>query len=126
LLYDLSSGFQSIADFCGADQSCYLTNPTAFMKRNVFRTPGFWNYDAALAKHFRVGERVGVELRAEVFNLFNHSNLYINAGTNDIANVPGSLTTPAVTANYGTRPGTNAQGVIADRRALQLGARISF
>jgi hypothetical protein len=126
LLYDLSSGFESIASFCGADQSCYLTNPTAFMKRNAFRTPGFWNYDAALAKRFRAGERVGLELRAEVFNIFNHSNLYINAGTNDIANIPGSLTTPAVTANYGTRPGTNAQGVVADRRALQLGARITF
>jgi hypothetical protein len=118
-LYDLSSGFQSIATFCGATPSCYLTNPTAFQKRNQFRLPGFWNYDAALGKRFAIGERMGFELRAELFNVFRHANLYATPGTNDIS-------AGAVQAKYGERPGINAQGVTADRRALQLGAKFTF
>jgi hypothetical protein len=46
--------------------------------RGEFRGPGFWNYDASLAREFRapwLGESGHLQLRAEWFNLFNHANL---------------------------------------------------
>lgn len=41
--------------------------------RNRFRGPGLWQQDLALAKKFRVRERVGLDFRAEMFNLFNRA-----------------------------------------------------
>ena len=45
--------------------------------RNAFRGPGAWNLDTAVSKKFRVTERVGMEFRAEGFNIFNHHNMYV-------------------------------------------------
>lgn len=130
-LYTLNGVFTSQANSClgagpvgsAANLACtstlYLTQANTLSPRNAFRLPGLWNFDAALAKKVSLGERVGLDLRLEVFNLFNHSNLYANVGANDIAN--GN-----VTANHGVRPGINAQGVVADRRALQLGVKVTF
>ena len=47
-------------------------------QRNAFRGPGFWNVDFALSRGFavpRLGEGAWLQVRAEVFNLFNHTNL---------------------------------------------------
>lgn len=48
------------------------------LPRNVFRGPGFWNMDFGLSRSIafpRLGEQGRVQFRAEVFNLFNHTNL---------------------------------------------------
>jgi len=37
----------------------------------------FWNVDAALIKRTRFKERIGVELRLEAFNVFNHTNFSV-------------------------------------------------
>ena len=39
--------------------------------RNALRGPGAFNTDLSLSKIFRVGEKAGLELRADAFNLFN-------------------------------------------------------
>jgi len=52
--------------------------PTAMTHRNAFRGPGAWNIDAAASKTFKVTERVGMEFRAEGFDVFNHHNYYVN------------------------------------------------
>jgi hypothetical protein len=137
VLYDVTNHYIGQDTFCStaADPglcSAQLANgilpPGAvYPKRNAFRMPGFWNWDMAVAKHFALPrESMGLELRAEFFNILNHSNLYANPGTNDIANFDASGARRIVTANYGVRPAVNAQGVAADRRAIQLGARITF
>ncbi len=41
--------------------------------RNVLNNPGRLNFDVALARHFKTTERSDLEFRAEVFNLFNHT-----------------------------------------------------
>jgi hypothetical protein len=114
--------FQSQSSFCEGDLACtanlYLKNAKSLSPRNLFRLPGYWSYDAALAKRFSIGERIGLELHLEALNIFNHSNLFANA-TNDISN--GS-----VTGNRGVPPGINAAGVSAERRSLQLGAKLTF
>ncbi|MBV8833108.1 MAG: TonB-dependent receptor, partial [Acidobacteriaceae bacterium] len=50
--------------------------------RNALRGPGFVNTDLSLAKHlFFFGEKIDAELRADAFNIFNHTN-FANPNTN--------------------------------------------
>ncbi len=51
--------------------------------RNFFSGPTFWNIDGAVHKRFAVSEGVGLQFRAEFYNLFNTSNLFV-PGTVDI------------------------------------------
>jgi hypothetical protein len=45
--------------------------------RNTLTGPGLFNTDASLAKTFKPTERINVQFRAEVFNLFNQAHLYL-------------------------------------------------
>jgi hypothetical protein len=56
--------------------------PKNMSGRNIFRGPGAWNDDLAIAKAFRITERFSMEFRAEGFNVFNHHNFYVNAEDN--------------------------------------------
>ena len=42
--------------------------------RNIVEGPGFQNVNASLVKNTNLTERVNLQFRAEVFNLFNHPN----------------------------------------------------
>jgi len=44
------------------------------LRRNAFTGPAFRNYDFALSKTTKLGERVNMDLRADFFNIFNHPN----------------------------------------------------
>jgi hypothetical protein len=68
--------------------------PGNMTARNTFRGPGAWNTDASAAKKFQVTERVGLEFRAEAFDLFNHHNLYVNESGLSVANTPGTIGAP--------------------------------
>lgn len=99
-------------------------NPNAFqlqpygqfgdLARNTLTGPGVFELDAGIAKTIRFTERMGLQLRAEAFNLTNHTNfgfpnaqLYTGAGTpNPFA---GVITTTATTS-----------------RQLQLSAKFTF
>ncbi len=58
-------------------------NPAAFAlptgltfgntNRNFLRNPNYTNFDMALFKHFVIHEQIGLEFRAEAFNVFNHT-----------------------------------------------------
>lgn len=64
-----------------------LLNPGAFCAprgltfgnagRNVLRNPSRLNFDATLLRHFAVKEGSSIELRFEVFNVFNHTQFRI-------------------------------------------------
>ncbi|MGA7573296.1 MAG: TonB-dependent receptor [Terriglobales bacterium] len=45
--------------------------------RNFLNNPGRVNFDVALLKHFKIGESGLLEFRAEMFNLFNHTQFRI-------------------------------------------------
>jgi hypothetical protein len=49
--------------------------------RNAFYGPGFADVDLSVIKNIPVTERVKVQLRAEMFNLFNRKNLATGAGS---------------------------------------------
>ena len=59
--------------------------PANSPRRNAFRGPGFWNFDAGLYKTFKVNEKYRVQFRGEFFNLFNHSNLFAAINQNDVS-----------------------------------------
>lgn len=52
--------------------------------RNAFDGPGYFNIDASLFKTIRITESVRLQLRAEAFNLLNHTNFAI---TNQYRNI---------------------------------------
>ena len=67
------------------DTSDYGPYPSTMTKRDAFRSPGFWNVDFGFSKRFRFGPRYAAQIRIEAYNLFNHANMYANAGNADLA-----------------------------------------
>jgi len=75
---------------------------------------GQFNFDAALLKNTQITERIGLQFRAESFNLFNHAQF----------NQPnfGNPSLPTVTANnFGWITSTSV-----NPRVLQLGLKVIF
>ncbi len=59
-----------------------LSSPFGDLPKNFGRTPAFYETDLALNKRFNTPiERAKIEFRAEFYNLFNHTNLYLPGGT---------------------------------------------
>ena len=48
--------------------------------------PGYWNVDFGLAKHFYIDNTRYVTFRVEAFNVFNHPNFALQAGSADMSN----------------------------------------
>ena len=86
--------------------------------RNAFRAPGFYELDLGAYKTFAITERVKVQLRGEAYNLFNHANLYVIGTGADLYNISGS--------SYSVTACKGCTGTTADRRNLQLAAKIIF
>jgi outer membrane receptor protein involved in Fe transport len=89
--------------------------PASMSGRDVFRAPGWWNFDLGVYKDTKINERFSIQLRAETFNVFNHANLYVVGSSADLGGGNN-----AVSACYG------CTGSTYDRRHLQLGAKIIF
>jgi hypothetical protein len=114
--------------------------PVGMTGRNAFRTPGAWTFNFSAGKQFSLTERFKLDLRAEAFDLFNHSNLYIVYGENigPIAllggNFPGTVANPSlqnITATRGINGSSNVSGASVnngrlENRNLQLSLRLSF
>lgn len=60
------------------DTSVFTPAPAATfgnLERNAVNGPGYWRTDASMLKKFHFTERMNLEFRIEVVNLFNHVNL---------------------------------------------------
>jgi hypothetical protein len=55
--------------------------------RNTLIGPGYQDIDMSLMKNFRLTERAKLQFRAEVFNLFNHTNYHVPEYRLDLPNV---------------------------------------
>ena len=111
--------------------------------RNVFRGPNHWWLDFGLYKNFKVTERVGLQLRGEAFNIFNHPNLWVlgssadpstsfaDVGTAGCGAVPGAVAgtnvCPVVQAKKGGIPGVLSNATNThEHRNLQLAIKLNF
>jgi len=86
LFFDPKTGAPLLIDpkLIGTDgraNPSFFTHPTAGTVGHLSLTPvdgpGYWNVDTALIKRIRFKERLGVELRLEAFNVFNHTNFSV-------------------------------------------------
>jgi hypothetical protein len=91
--------------------------------RNAFRGFGAWNTDAALSKSFKMTERVGLEFRAEGFDVLNHHDYFINT-TNLYYGL--GVTNLNVTALKGGLGSLATGGNHDERRFGQFSMRVSF
>jgi hypothetical protein len=85
---------QMLSDVYATSSSCKTApcvqwlNPAAFspnpigtygnLGRNAVRGPGFFGFDLALSRTFKMTERFGLTARAEAFNILNHTNFVGN------------------------------------------------
>jgi len=109
-----------------------------YPERNNYFGPGYWNADMSFFKNFKVTERFGLQFRAEMYNIFNHHNQYINQTNLDVSSLvdstsncltsmgkPTACSTPFIQTQKGGAAGFS--GTSADeRRNIQLGLKLSF
>ncbi len=89
--------------------------------RNEIYGPKFWNVDFAISKDTQIFERVNLQLRAELFNIFNHPNFALP----NFFVVPGFGPAGQITQTPDqaqTNPGLGGGGP----RVVQLAAKFSF
>jgi len=104
--------------------------------RNFLNNPGRVNFDMALLKHFKIRESGQVEFRAEVFNIFNHTQFRVYDPDN-----PGSTGNNIVSCYAGPLYSAGFKGSGADcvtgasflhpldahrSRTMQLGLKLGF
>jgi Carboxypeptidase regulatory-like domain/TonB-dependent Receptor Plug Domain len=87
--------------------------------RNVVQRPGINNWDLAIFKDFRAGGTRTFQLRAEAYNLLNHTQ-FIDIDRTARFDATGTQINP----NFGTAIGINSP--TRPPRIIQLSARMSF
>jgi len=90
-------------------------------QRNNFFGPGYWNIDWNFYKNFKVTERFTLQFRSEFYNIFNHHNMYIQAGDLDVS----SLTTPYIQSEKGGIYGYAGEPS-DERRNIQFALKLMF
>ncbi len=127
---------QVLANPYPASQGCSFApcvqwlNPQAFqpnalgtfgnLGRNALRGPGAVNVDVALSRILKFTERFSLQVRAEAFNVLNHTNF---VGAISPAGTPASFTT--LSTNLSTTTYGQVQAAF-DPRILQFALKLSF
>jgi hypothetical protein len=86
--------------------------------RRFFHGPGVNNWDMALVKNTPLSERVDLQFRAELFNVFNHAQFLAPSGISGYSNDPTNRV--STTASFGQVAGAAAP------RIGQLSLKLSF
>ncbi len=97
--------------------------------RNYLVTPGINNWNISLQKEFAATERFRIQLRADAFNAFNHTQFSgINSTLNISSLTNGTFTNLYLNAN-GSVNNKNGFGTVSgarDPRIMQLMVRVMF
>ena len=105
--------------------AAFAQNPTGTygdLGRNALRGPGFFTLDMSLSRQFRFSERFRVQLRADAFNILNHTNYVGNfapAGQPAGASY-GTLSQNISSSNFGQVTGAY------DPRIMQVALKLFF
>ncbi len=127
---NLVPGVNPVNPNWGAGTPQYL-NPAAFtinapgtygnLGRDVIRGPGTLQFDASLVRLFGFTEHVNLEVRAEAFNVINHTN-FVAAATG--TGIPGISTSGISLARSASNFGQITSA--GDPRILQVAMKLSF
>lgn len=95
------------------DYTCFAETTNANTRGNstpnIIRGPNLINFDFGLHKEFKIGDRVKLQLRGEIFNAFNRVNLIGPSLNYFVNNISGAKLTRG-----------------RDMRSMQFGARLYF
>ena len=98
--------------------------------RNVVRLPGIYQVNLGLRRQFNLGERLNLQFKAEMFNVFNHplfGNYCASIGCGSSFGVPEStLANSGGATNTGVLAGLNPLYQIGGPRSMQFSVRIGF
>lgn len=86
--------------------------------RNLFRAPATFTVDLRTSKRIPLGDRVGLELIAEAFNLLDRDNI--------ITQRNGAFTYVAATNSLTPQAGFGRDLAASDNRIVQLAAKLTF
>jgi outer membrane receptor protein involved in Fe transport len=111
--YNVITGVDNNGDSVVADRPFLIG---AVVPRNFAQGTPLYDVDTSLAKYFAITERFHIDLRADVFNLFNHANYYARNGTY------GNTLTAVST--FGAPMGGLAN--VGPSRMMQFSARFGF
>jgi outer membrane receptor protein involved in Fe transport len=102
--------------------------PSNMTARNAFRGPGAWNADFALGKSFQLTERMSLDFRAEMFDIFNHHNMYVNGYLNDANGFVTSFKVVGKKGGLGSLAGSSivTGNPTDERRYGQFALRLNF
>lgn len=99
--------------------------------RNTIRLPGIANFDFAVFKNFRLGEKTRLQFRADLYNVFNHAQYTAGSvrGVNAVATTSAGATRVNQVA-FGTATNTDfnrPQNLLSSNpRVIQLALRFDF
>jgi outer membrane receptor protein involved in Fe transport len=96
----------------------------AFLPRNFFKQPAIKYTDLRISRRFGITENTKLELLAEAFNLFNHTQ--VTSVNNTIYSITNSGTTSNLTFNPAFGTVTGADGFFFRERQVQIAARFEF
>jgi len=131
---DLVPGVNPYAGYRKGIANANWLNPAAFVdaapgtwgntRRNGFYGPGYESVDLSVFKNTRVTERVNVQFRAEMFNVFNHYNYAppLNGSYNPSFTQDNALSLFTTIGNFNGAPGIGA----GEPFNTQLGLKVIF
>ncbi len=110
----------------GATFPAIAPPPAAGIHRNSLNGPGYNDVDLSLAKGFGLprirglGENAKFEIRADVYNFFNKTNINVSSIDGNLGSVAPDGTVTSVNSDFGVA------GSALGSRTVQLQARFSF
>jgi hypothetical protein len=94
-----------------------IASPFGDAPRNPSRTPNYFQTDLDLSKKFATPiERLNIEFRAEAYNIFNHTNLYL----------PSTISGSAANFTQAAPTGGGSVSGTFEPRILQFGLKVIY
>jgi hypothetical protein len=93
---------------------------TGNLERAFLNGPSYFTVDVGLSKRFRFSETVGLQIRAEAFNVLNRANYFLGTGVGDGATGENTNAFNVNSTTFGRITSTYSP------RILQFGARFEF
>jgi hypothetical protein len=109
------------------NKSCYTLPPPGIvgnLGKNTVTAPGYEAVDFSLSKDTKLVERLNVQFRAEIFNIFNHTNFGIPA-LNAFTAVGGLNGSPAGITGNASNAG-QISSIVGTSRQIQFGLKFLF